>query len=146
MEHGADPEVLFRLSYGSAPLRKLRLLRAALGELEVDLQGGVAWMTVPTEAYESLGATTDDIEGLVDYPRDIQGVEVGLLFRETVRGATKVSFRSNGVVDVNAVARQFGGGGHVKASGALVERPLGEVREEVLNAVRDAVGREKRDD
>ena len=139
LEKGADPEGLYRLSYGSAPLRKLRLLQAALGELEVDLQGGVAWMTVPTQAFESLGATTDDIEGLVDYPRDIEGVEVGLLFRETVRGATKVSFRSNGAVDVNALARQFGGGGHVKASGALVERPLGEVRGEVLEAVRNAV-------
>jgi len=71
---------------------------------------------------------------------------VGLLFRETVRGATKVSFRSNGAVDVNALARLFGGGGHVKASGALVERPLDEVRAEVLEAVRDAVQRELWDD
>jgi phosphoesterase RecJ-like protein len=138
-EKGADPEKLHRLVYGNVSLRKLRLLHAALGELELDPEGELAWMTVPSRAFDDLGAIADDIEGLVDYPRDIKGVEVGLLFRETARGATKVSFRSNGDIDVNALARQFGGGGHVKASGALVERPLPEVRAEVLEAVRKVI-------
>lgn len=136
---GADPEDLHRKVYGNVPLRKLRLLEACLPHLEVDSQGGLAWMTVPTQAFEELGALPDDIEGLVDFPRDIEGVEVGLLFRETAKGATKISFRSNGDIDVNAIANQFGGGGHVKASGALVQRPLSEVREEVLSAVRTLV-------
>jgi phosphoesterase RecJ-like protein len=139
---GADPEELYRQSYGNVPLRKIRLLHAALAELEVDPEGDVAWMTVPTQAFNELGATADDIEGLVDYPREIKGVEVGLLFRETARGDTKVSFRSNGNVDVNVLARQFGGGGHVKASGAVVGRPLVEARDQVLDAVRSAVRRE----
>lgn len=139
LEMGADPEESHRRLHGNLPLRKLRLLRAALAELEMDPEGDLAWMTVPTRPFDELGATADDIEGLVDYPRDLKGVEVGLLFRETVRGATKVSFRSNGKVDVNALARRFGGGGHVRASGALVHRPLSEVRTEVLNAVREAI-------
>lgn len=139
LEAGADPEELHRMAYGNVPLRKLRLLRAALEHLEVDPEGGVAWMTVPTESYDELGANADDIEGLVNYPREIEGIEVGLLFRETAKGATKVSFRSNGQVDVNALARHFGGGGHVRASGAVVHRPLSEVREEVLEMVRSTL-------
>ena len=147
VERGAEPEELYRLVYGNFPLRKLRLLQAALGELKVDPDGGLAWMTVPAEAYDALGARAEDIEGLVDFPRDVEGVEVGLLFRETARGGTKVSFRSNGGTDVNALARAFGGGGHVKASGAVVDRPLPEVRAEVLNAVRAALrGREMDDE
>ena len=146
LDRGADPEELYRLVYGNVPLRKLRLLQVSLKELEVDPDGDLAWITVPAEAYESLGATADDIEGLVDFPRDLKGVEVAMLFRETVRGATKVSFRSNGAADVNALARRFGGGGHVKASGALVERPLVEVREEVLKAAREAVRGRKQDE
>jgi len=145
IEHGADPEELHRLVYGNVPLRKLRLLQAALGELELDPEGDLAWMTVPPMSFEDLGAIADDVEGLVDYPRDIKGVEVGLLFRETARGATKVSFRSNGDTDVNALARKFGGGGHERASGALVERPLAEVRQEVLEAVRNAIRGRNRD-
>lgn len=139
LEMGVDPEATYRRVYGNVPVRKLMLLRAALGELEVDEENGLAWMTVPAGIAEELKATPDDIEGLVDYPRGIRGVEVGLLFRETARGDTKVSFRSNGDVDVNAVARRFGGGGHVKASGALVPRPLKEVREEVLTETRRSI-------
>jgi phosphoesterase RecJ-like protein len=143
LKKGADPPELHRQLFGNVPLRKLRLLRSSLAELHVDPSGDLAWMTVPTEAFQELGARAEDIEGLVDFPRDIKGVEVGLLFRETVRGATKISFRSNGFIDVNALASRFGGGGHVRASGALVERPLEEVRPEVLDAVREALGGRK---
>jgi phosphoesterase RecJ-like protein len=139
LERGVDPEATYRRVYGDYPARKLQLLHASLATLEVDGDGGLAWMTVPTEAYDALSATPDDLEGLVDYPREVRGVKVGLLFRETARGATKVSFRSNGGVDVNALARRFGGGGHVKAAGALVERPLPEVRREVLEVTRNAI-------
>jgi phosphoesterase RecJ-like protein len=136
---GVDPETIHRKVYGDYPLRKLQLLRACLGELEVDPLGDLAWMTVPTQAYNALSATPDDLEGLVDYPRGIRDVEVGLLFRETIRGGTKVSFRSNGDVDVNVLARRFGGGGHTKAAGALVEGPLDQVRGEVIEATRRAI-------
>jgi phosphoesterase RecJ-like protein len=145
LERGVDPEKVHRRVYGNLPVRKLRILNAALRELEVDPDGKVAWMTVPAAAYEALKGTPDDMEGLVDYPRAIRGVEVGILFRETARGATKVSFRSNGDVDVNAVAGHFGGGGHVKASGALVERPIEEVRPKILEEVRRAVRKRRVD-
>jgi phosphoesterase RecJ-like protein len=139
VERGADPEWLYGKVYGHTPLRKLFLLRAALDTLDVDMSTGVAWMSVPDEAFRDLEAVTEDLEGLVDYPRSIEGVEVGLLFRKTAAG-TKVSFRSNGVVDVNALARRFGGGGHVRASGALVEGAApGEVIPKVVEATREAV-------
>ncbi len=135
---GVEPEAMHRLVYGRAPLRRFQLLRAALETLETDEDGRVAWMSIPREAYDGLRATADDLEGIVDYPRAVRGVEVGLLFRQTGAG-TKISFRSNGPVDVNALARRFGGGGHVKASGALVERPVEEVVAEVVEATRVAV-------
>lgn len=136
IERGVDPEGLHRRVYGAAPLRRLRLLEAALATLEVD--EGVAWMVVPGAAYAELDATGEDLEGLVDYPRSVEGTEVALLFRQTARG-TKVSFRANGTVDVNALAREFGGGGHVKASGALVEGALDDVMPTVVAATRKVV-------
>ncbi len=139
VRRGVSPEVMYRRVYGSSPHRRLMLLRSALGELEVDSESGVAWMTVPSEDYQRLGATADDIEGLVDYPRTVEGIEVGLLFRSTAKGGIKVSFRSNGNVDVNALARRFGGGGHVRASGALVEGGLEQVRSDVVAATITAV-------
>jgi phosphoesterase RecJ-like protein len=135
---GVDPEDMHRRVYGGAPLRRLRLLGRALETLEVDAESGVAWMTVPHEL-EGSEPLPEDVEGIVDYPRSIVGVEVGLLFRRTATGGTKVSFRSNGAVDVNALAREFGGGGHIKASGAAIDRPPADVIPRVVEATRRAV-------
>lgn len=137
VERGASPEGLNRSVYGTAPLRRLRLLAASLDTVE--FADGVAWMVVPRDAYESWGGTPDDLEGFVDHPRSLEGVEVGLLFRTIADGGTKISFRSNGAVDVNALARRFGGGGHVRAAGALVHAPLEEVQREVVQVAREAV-------
>ena len=135
---GVDPEELHRRIYGAATLKRLRLLALALATLEVDPDARVAWMTVPAEV-DGIDPTPEDVEGIVDYPRSVEGVEVGLLFRKTASGGTKISFRANGPVDVNALAREFGGGGHIKASGALVERPPAEVIPRVVEATRRAV-------
>lgn len=139
LARGVDPEVIFERVYATWLPRRLALLRASLGELETDPEHGLAWMTVPRAVYAELEATSDDLEGFVDYPRSIKGVHVALLFRETDEGHTKVSFRSNGPVDVNALAARFGGGGHVKAAGAYVDGPVAEVRPRVIAAARDAV-------
>jgi bifunctional oligoribonuclease and PAP phosphatase NrnA len=139
VEKGVDPETMHRKVYGDVPLRRLQLLRHALEALGMDDSGTVAWISVPEEEFQRLGGNAEDLEGLVDYPRTLVGVEVGLLFRTLRDGATKISFRSNGAVDVNRVAGQFGGGGHVRASGAVVGRPVEEVRNEVIAAVREAV-------
>jgi phosphoesterase RecJ-like protein len=133
---GVDPEALHRQVYGQAPMRRFHLLKAALETLHAE--DGVGWMTIPPKAYAELGAVQDDLEGMVDYPRGVEGVNVALLFRSTAKG-TKISFRSDGLVDVNALARDFGGGGHVRASGALVRGPLDEVRPRVIEATRRAV-------
>ena len=135
---GVDPEDLHRRIYGAAPERRLRLLAKALETLEVDASSGVAWMVVPHEL-EGSDPLPEDVEGLVDYPRSVEGVEVGLLFRRAANGGTKISFRSTGPVDVNALAREFGGGGHTKASGALVQGPPADVIPRVVEATRRAV-------
>ena len=77
----------------------------------------------------------------MDVPRGIEGAQVGLLFRQTTTGEVKISLRSNGPVDVNKLARRFNGGGHIKASGAMVAGPMERAVEEVVSATRDAVAR-----
>ena len=139
VKRGVSPDETYRRIYASVRRRQYRLLESSLALLEVDEEAGVAWMTVPADKFEALGAIPDDLEGLVDYPRSVMGVEVGLLFRQIPRKGIKVSFRSNGAVDVNALARQFGGGGHVRAAGALIEGRLDQVRQDVTHATREAV-------
>ncbi len=139
IERGVDPEAVYRRIYATMPLRRIELLRASLEHLVADPALPVTWITVPRKVVEELSATSEDMDGIVEYARSIEGTEVALLFREVPDGSTKVSFRSNGVVDVNALARHFGGGGHVKAAGAVLGAPLRAAREEVLEAVRDVL-------
>ena len=135
IERGASPDALYREVYGRVPIRRVRLLQEALPSLEVSPDGRVAWLSVQRASLSGLGCTGDDLEGMVDYPRELDGVEVGLLFRELDGKQVKVSLRSNGMVDVNALAREFGGGGHLRASGAVVAGSLESVRERVVPLV-----------
>jgi bifunctional oligoribonuclease and PAP phosphatase NrnA len=139
IDRGVEPEEMYERVYGAAPLRKYRLLERALSTLDADEECGVTWMTVPDDAIDELGATPEDLEGMVDVPRSVDGTEVGLLFRKTVKGGIKISFRANGTVDVNALARRFGGGGHVKASGAVVDGPMERAIDQVVDATREAI-------
>jgi phosphoesterase RecJ-like protein len=132
VERGAAPDGLYAEVYGNVPIRRVRLLQAILPTLDTSPDGLVSWMTVGSRTLSELGCTSEDLEGLVDYPRELEGVEVGLLFRELEDGQVKVSLRSNRYVDVNALARSVGGGGHVRASGALVRGPLEQVRARVV--------------
>ncbi|MCY3612377.1 MAG: bifunctional oligoribonuclease/PAP phosphatase NrnA [Gemmatimonadetes bacterium] len=135
VELGAVPEALFRAVYGRFRVRRFELLREALATLTVHADGRIAWMTVPKDAYDRVGATVEDLEGFVDVPRDVDGVQVAMLFRTTADGRIKVSLRSVPPIDVGAVATGFGGGGHARAAAAVVTGPLGEVIARVLRRV-----------
>jgi phosphoesterase RecJ-like protein len=136
---GIDPEVVYRRLFATAPLRRLELLREALSTLHLDEDVGLAWMVVTRETALRLRVEGEDFDGLIEHARSIEGTEVALLFRETDEGKTKISFRSNGHADVNRLARMFGGGGHVKAAGALVDGPAEKAAASVTAAVREAL-------
>jgi phosphoesterase RecJ-like protein len=137
---GVDPELTYRRIYASLSPGRLQLLRDALDTLGVDARFGLSWVSVTNEAMDRYGVSSDDLDGIVEHPRSVAGTRVALFFRDLGYGKVKVSFRSTGDVDVNALARQFGGGGHEKASGALVTGTLDEVRDRVVKAARDFMG------
>lgn len=124
IEIGVDPQTMYRRLYARLTLARARLLQRALGKLRRDPELPLSWITLSQNDLRESGASHEEREGIVEYARRLEGVEVALLFREMPDGRTKVSFRSNGPVDVSALAAQFGGGGHVKASGAVVELPM----------------------
>jgi phosphoesterase RecJ-like protein len=136
LETGLDPEGIYLDVYARAPEGRPRLLGEALQTLVVEPAIGLAWVTIPPGAVERLGLTSDDLDGVVEYPRSIEGVRMALLFREVSAGRVKVSLRSVGSVDVAAFAKQFGGGGHTKAAGLAVVGSLPEVQGSVLAAAR----------
>lgn len=139
VEAGAQPDYLYEQLNEQNSLSKLRLTGVVLERMQLVHEGCVAHTAIVRTDYAATGAVPQDTEDLVNYPRSIAGVQVGLLFMEQPRGGIKVSFRSRGV-DVAKIAEQFGGGGHRLASGAIVEASLDEARHRVLAAVAAALG------
>lgn len=133
---GVDPEQMYARIYGSVPLGRLHLLRDALDTLEVDLAHGLAWVRIAAGALERHGVSSEDLDGVAEYPRSVAGVRLALLFRDLGHHKVKISFRSVQGVNVNVLARAFGGGGHARASGALVPGALAEVETRVLDEAR----------
>jgi phosphoesterase RecJ-like protein len=137
---GVEPEEMYRRLYASHPVGRLHLLRDALATLEVDPAYGISWISVAAGAAEEYGLKAEDLDGLAEHPRSVGGTRLAIFFRDLGHGKIKVSFRSTGGVDVNAFARQFGGGGHARASGALIPGTIEEVRHSVIAAAREFTG------
>ena len=128
---------MYRRIYASVPKGRMRLLRDALDSLEVDDANGLAWISIAAGALEKYEVSGEDLDGIAEYPRSVNGVKLALLFRDLGHGKVKISFRSVRGVDANALAKQFGGGGHARASGALVSGTMDEVRGKVIAAARE---------
>ncbi len=111
----------------------LKLLGYALTQLNTSADGRVAWVTIPIRVMQEFGALDEHADGIINYPRMLESAEIGLLFREINPGIVKVGFRSKKLIDVNKLAAVFGGGGHPRASGCIVEGDLGEVEGKVVN-------------
>jgi phosphoesterase RecJ-like protein len=132
---GVHPARTFNALYQTATPAKLRLFGRAMGGLQLRADGRFAYVSVTRADLAACGATHEDLDELVEEPRKLKGVEVAALFSETADGRAKVSLRSRERVDVNAVCRQFGGGGHRLASGAKVALPLADFLPQVEAAV-----------
>ena len=140
LSHGVEPEEMYQRVYASAPAGRVRLLAEVLTSLGVDERCGVAWLTMAAGSLERHGVRSEDLDGIVEHARSISGTRMAIFFRDLGYGKVKISFRSTGDVDVNRFARDFGGGGHVKASGALVAGTLDEVRDRVVREAKRFLG------
>ena len=135
VDAGADIHAVFQEVYESVEFAKLKLLARALGRAEV-LEGGRIVVSHLLRAdFAAVGASEPYSEGIIDYLRAVEGAELAVLVREqlSVGAAThKGSLRSSiDELDVSAIARRFGGGGHRQAAGFSTDLPLPEIVEQV---------------
>jgi phosphoesterase RecJ-like protein len=100
--------------------------------LQAEPEIGLSYIAVAAGAMERFDITSEELDGIVEHPRSITGTRMAMFFRDLGHGKVKVSFRSTGSVDVQQFARRYGGGGHAKASGALLTGNLAEVQEQVV--------------
>lgn len=120
-------------------LAKAKLMAIAINSTEILLDGKVAFMTLTEEDFKSTGALDEDTDGIVNVGRNIKGVEVAVLFKKLHDTETKINLRSKTYVDVAKIAGLYKGGGHKRASGATVEKPMAELKEMILKDLKEAL-------
>jgi phosphoesterase RecJ-like protein len=118
---GVDVHDTYRRLYERVPIEKLRLVARTLERIERFDDDRLAVAYVSAEDYEATGATEVLTEGLIDYVRSLEGTLLAAVVRDKTddgRAARKASLRStDGSIDVSAIARKHGGGGHARAAG-----------------------------
>ena len=138
LECGVEPGFIAGRLYEVNSLASMKLLEMALSTIKIVKDDArIAWLCVTNDMLNRANADFEDTEDFVNYARSLQGVEIAIFFSETkVKNEIKVSLRSTGAVDVNLIAKKFGGGGHSRASGCRIKGSLGRVIKKVVSKVR----------
>ena len=140
-ESGADLQAITYNIFRNKRFEALKLWGFAFARLIREQGGQLVWTEIRAGDIERAEARDEDISGLVEQIARSSGMRVALLFNEQ-RGSVKVSCRTSQwepSVDASALMARFGGGGHVRAAGALIQGDLADIRDRVLDAARAAL-------
>ena len=129
---GVDVADLSERFYLSRSEAAVRLLAYTLEQMKLYFDNRLACLKVPIEIFKKLNAKGDDVEDIVNHGLLMESVQVSLLLKERGDGIVKVSLRSKGELDINLVARAFGGGGHRNASGCEFKGSLDEAEKQIV--------------
>ncbi|MFL5340076.1 MAG: DHH family phosphoesterase [Gemmataceae bacterium] len=136
---GANPTRIYDELYERNSVARMRLQGRVLDRITLAHGGRVAYSEVYLSDFGETGAHPLDTEDFVQLLRSLEGVEIGVLLIEQIKGEVKVSFRSRGNVDVSKIAERFGGGGHRPAAGATLPGTIAEARARVLAALGEQI-------
>jgi len=117
---GADLNAVNYRMFKAQPIERARLFSRVTGGMKLFHDGKMALISIRHDDFKATGATPDMTEGFIDFPLSVTGVEVAVSVMETGDKHFKISYRSKGRVNVNEIAATFGGGGHVLASGSML--------------------------
>lgn len=120
LEAGVDPVQVARNVYDSNNMGRLRLFGAVLSGMQLDTTGRIAVVYLDHQMAREAGGTYEDTEGLINLPLTVKEIQAVVFFKQSEGDEYRVSMRSKGQIDIGAVAKQFGGGGHKNAAGCTV--------------------------
>jgi len=139
VEAGVDPPKVARSIFDSNTLGRLKLFGSVLSTIELEDRGRLAVVFVDRAMAAAAGGTYDDTEGLINLPLTVKEIQAVVFFKEIENDQYRVSLRSKGDIDVCAVAKGFGGGGHKNASGCTVTGPYPAVRADLVSRIAAAI-------
>ncbi len=137
VEEGADPSRIARHIYMERPVSYYRLLGNLLNSIELYHDGKISMIAMSSDNIATYFPDGNmDSEGMVDFTTQVEGVEVGILLRQTGNGTFKASLRSHNGIDLRLIVETFGGGGHANAAGCGIEGSLEDVKEQIVSEVK----------
>lgn len=131
---GIDKQDIIQSIYQNNPVNYVKILGESLNTLDV-IKDKIATIELTTQMFKNNNITFNDVDGFVNYARDISGVEVGILFKQKKFNQIKISLRSKSYVNVSEIAKVFGGGGHVRASGCTINDSLENAKKIIIREV-----------
>jgi phosphoesterase RecJ-like protein len=145
VQYGVEPYNIAQHVFGTYSLGRIKLLNLALDSIEISDNGKLSIMTLTNAMFAETGTQPEDVDGMINYARRIEDVKVAALIQEQKNGKTNsdelrkfhVSLRSDGTVDVAAIAGSFGGGGHSSAAGFQVEMTMANLKSEIITLSND---------
>jgi phosphoesterase RecJ-like protein len=141
---GADLAKICDEVYQSYPLSRVRLLQHVYSKFRLTQNDQIAWFWLKKADFARTGAVSNDSEGLIDHIRAIESVVVACVFEEIAPDMTRISLRSKSPrINVNEIAAQFGGGGHMAAAGARIQGSPLSVQRRVIAAIKRAMNAAK---
>jgi phosphoesterase RecJ-like protein len=139
LEAGVDPVEVARNVYDSNNMGRLKLFGSVLSSMQIDPSGRVAIVYLDHEMARSAGGTYEDTEGLINLPLTVKEIQSVVFFKQNEGEQYRVSMRSKGDIDVAAVAREFGGGGHKNAAGCTVTGPIDALQKTFVEKIEQAI-------
>jgi phosphoesterase RecJ-like protein len=137
VENGANPQWISENIYESDSPVRLKLLAKVLETMSLDLENRVGSLFVTQEALLKTGASLDHSEGFIDIPRTVKGIDVSVLYSQLESKYFKISLRSKGQINVEKVARKFGGGGHINAAACRIGGDIEEIKMLIAEAIKE---------
>lgn len=139
LEYGVDIARINKVLFDTESYSAFQLKGEIIRRVELYCGGTVGLVCVDKELLHSYGVDSKEIDNLVNLPRRIEGVEIAVALKESDKGI-KISLRSNEWADVSKIAERIGGGGHVRAAGALMDMDLAAAKRLLLQEIKKAVG------
>ena len=140
VQKGVQPYNVAQHVYGTYSLGRIKLLNLALETIEISSNGNVSMMMLTRQMLDETGTHPEDADGLINYARRIEDVKLAAMIQEQENGhhgqggpkEYHVSLRSDGSVDVAAIAAGFGGGGHPSAAGFGITTTLSDLKDKLI--------------
>lgn len=137
LRYKIEPHIIYERIYGNISISYVKFLCGVLSTLKKE--DAIAYITLKSNTSKLDSDIRERLEDFINYPRALKGVKVAMMFRKLSKNKIKVSFRSKGDFDVNSLARRFGGGGHMAASGAVIDGTMEEVKRKVIKVARSLI-------